>query len=179
MCDIWFCRSGICGLHEMSKLVSVSLLKLQRLPGFWSWGSSFRWDLIQVLFFYFFSGGRVFQLFWHYSVSAFLTFSWLSEAVCQHLADNSRVFFFLHFSMFKQTCRQLAGCFSLFSLLFAFLKIFETSNEWIQTTAAKDCAAAYRRLFNSDWWVGYNCQTFVLTLTCYAVCLVISELEDL
>lgn len=58
----------------------------------WSWGSSFRWDLIQVLFIYLFSGGRVFHLFWHYSMSALLTFSWLSEAVCQHLADDQKSF---------------------------------------------------------------------------------------
>lgn len=75
-------------------LVSVSLFKLQFLPGFWSWGSNFRWDLIQVLciYLFIFTGGRVFHLLWHDSVSALLTFSWLCEAVCQHLADDLESF---------------------------------------------------------------------------------------
>lgn len=49
-------------VYIMSKLVSVSLFKLQFLPGFWSWGSSFRWNLIQVLciYLFIFTGGRVF-----------------------------------------------------------------------------------------------------------------------
>lgn len=81
-------------VYIMGKLVSVSLFKLQFLPGLWSWGSSFRWDLIQVLciYLFIFTGDRVFHLLWHDSVSALLTFSWLCEAVCQHLADDLESF---------------------------------------------------------------------------------------
>lgn len=177
MCDVWFHRSGVCGFRE---LVSVSLFKSQLLPDFWSWGSSLRWDLIQVLFiflfFYFFLEAVFFHLFWHCSVSALLTFSWLSEVVCQHLADDPGPFVaFLNILMNVSAIRGL-----FFLIQFLVCRVWNLWDlKWLHTTAANDCAAAHSRLFNSDWWVGYYRQTFVLTLTCYAVCLVIAELEDL
>lgn len=67
--------------------------QIATLPGFWSWGSSFRWDLIHVFLIYIYILEVVFfLLFWHHSVSALLTFSWLSEAVCQHLAEDFKSF---------------------------------------------------------------------------------------
>lgn len=63
--------------------------QIATLPGFWSWGSSFMWDLIHVFLIYIYIFEVMFfHLFWHHSVSALPTFSWLSEAVCQHLADD-------------------------------------------------------------------------------------------
>lgn len=117
-----------------------------------------------------------FHLFWHYSISALLTFSWLSETVCQHSADDLE-----SFVAFLNAVTNVSAIRGLFFLVQSLgRRVWNLWNlKWLQTTAANDCAAACRSLFNSDWWVGYYHQTFDLTLTCYAFCLVIAELEDL
>lgn len=147
----WAC---VCFTFQIA--TSTRFLKLRK-----QFKVRFNSDLIY--FFIFFLEAVFFHLFWHYHVSALLTFSWLSAAVCQHLADDPGPFVaFLNILMNVSAIRGLF--FLIQSLVCRVRNLWDL--KWLHTTAANDCAAAYSRLFNSDWWVGYYRQTFVLTLTC-------------